>query len=302
MVVYQEPGTLGEAAALARAHPDAMFLSGGTAVVLMLKQRLINPATLISLRGLTDVPGWRQITLTDTWLRIGAGVSLSAVAGSDLVRRSASSLAEAAGVVGNVRIRNAATMGGNIAEADYASDPPAALVNLDAEIEVRSDVASRTVPASEMFTDFYATDLREGEIVTGVRIPVSDPPPRQSYLKFRSRSAEDRPCVGVAVSLRLSGDAEAQPGPARAGAVESLRVVIGAVAGTPQRWPEITEPVVGRVLDHRLAQQVAQQHADAVDPISDVRGSEWYRREMVRVLVRRCLESLAGSGEASGDG
>jgi carbon-monoxide dehydrogenase medium subunit len=291
MVTFVEPHTLGEAAALAEAHEwDGKLICGGTAVVLMLQQGFIAPDVLISLRKLNDVPGWEEIALDDGWLHIGAGVSLSQVAAADPVRRAVPSLAEAARVVGNVRIRNAATLGGNIAEADYASDPPAVLVNLGAEIEVRSRTARRIVPAADMFTDFYTTDLDLGEIVTAVRVPVPAPRTRHCYVKFRSRSAEDRPCVGVAASLRMADDT-----------VASLDVVVGAVSGTPQRWVEITEGAVGRVLDRGLTERVADQYADAVDPIDDARGSTWYRREMVRVLVRRCIQSLArGEGGSRG--
>ena len=289
MVEFVEPATLRDAAALARErHADGRLLSGGTAVVLLLRQRLINPEVLISLRGLSDVPDWRDISLSDGWLRIGAGASLSQVAGSELVRRAAPSLAYAASVVGNVRIRNAATLGGNVGEADYASDPPAVLVDLGAEIEVTSDTGVRTVPAAEMFVDFFTTALAPGEIVTAVRLPTPSAGARALYQKYRSGSAEDRPCVGVAASLRL-----AEPDRSGAAAVASLSVVIGAVSGAPQRWPEITEQAVGRRLDHRLIDRLAAQHADAVDPIDDARGSAWYRREMVRALVRRGIAALA---------
>jgi carbon-monoxide dehydrogenase medium subunit len=289
MTGFREPATLAEAAALGRRYEwDGKYLSGGTAVVLMLQQRLIHPEVLISLRGLTDVPGWRQITVDGRHLVLGAGVTLSEVADSPLVRHLAPSLAEAASVVGNVRVRNAATVGGNVAEADYASDPPAVLVDLGAEIEVRDEVGTRIVAAADMVTDFFTTDLRAGEIVTAVRVPLPHPGTRSSYTKYRSRSAEDRPCVGVAASLRLGG-----------GTVEMLDVVVGAVAGTPQRWTEITAGAVGRTFDTRLAAEIAAGYADAVDPLDDVRGSAWYRREMVRVLVRRSLESLAGLPERS---
>jgi carbon-monoxide dehydrogenase medium subunit len=289
MTGFREPATLAEAAALGRRYEwDGKYLSGGTAVVLMLQQRLIHPEVLISLRGLTDVPGWRQITVDGRHLVLGAGVTLSEVADSPLVRHLAPSLAEAASVVGNVRVRNAATVGGNVAEADYASDPPAVLVDLGAEIEVRDEVGTRLVAAADMVTDFFTTDLRAGEIVTAVRVPLPHPGTRSSYTKYRSRSAEDRPCVGVAASLRLGG-----------GTVEMLGVVVGAVAGTPQRWTEITAGAVGRTFDSRLAAEIAAGYADAVDPLDDVRGSAWYRREMVRVLVRRSLESLAGLPERS---
>jgi aerobic carbon-monoxide dehydrogenase medium subunit len=224
-VRFLRPGTLAEVSALAHENEwDAKLISGGTAVVLMLQQGLISPGVLISLDGLSDVAGWREIVTDGDGVRIGGGVRLTDVARSADVRQTAPSLAAAAGLVGNARIRNAATLGGNVAEADYASDPPAVLVSLDAQIEVRDGAAVRTVPAADVFTDFYTTDLRTGEVVTAVHVPTPRPGTRSSYTKFCSRSAEDRPCVGITTSLRLED-----------GALAALEVVVGAVAGTPQR-------------------------------------------------------------------
>jgi carbon-monoxide dehydrogenase medium subunit len=280
---FLRPATLAEVSALAHEHEwDAKLVSGGTAVVLMLQQGLISPGVLISLDGLSDVAGWRDIVADDAGLHIGGGVTLADVARSADVRRLAPSLAKAAGLVGNTRIRNAATLGGNVAEADYASDPPAVLVALGAQIEVRDGGAVRTVAAADMFTDFYTTDLRTGEVVTAVHVPAPAPGTRSSYTKFCSRSAEDRPCVGIAASLRLDD-----------GVLTALEVVVGAVAGTPQRWPDVTSAVLGRRLDQTTATQVAEGCAAAVQPLDDARGSSWYRREVVRVLVRRSLLELA---------
>jgi carbon-monoxide dehydrogenase medium subunit len=287
---FLEPETLAAAAALGREHEwDGKFVNGGTALVLMLQQRLVHPDVLISLRRLHDVPGWRRILLEDDHLVLGAGVTLSDVAASPVVRATTASLARAASLVGNVRVRNAATLGGNIAEADYASDPPAVLVDLNAEIEVRDGAATRMVPAEAMFTDFFTTALEPGEVVTAIRVPVPAPATRSSYTKYCSRSAEDRPCVGVAASLRLDG-----------ATVEMLDVVVGAVAGTPQRWREVTAVAVGRPFTTALVRDVADGYADMVDPLDDVRGSGWYRREMVRVMVRRTLEQLAATGGGTG--
>lgn len=286
MVTFLRPETLGEASDLARQHAwDAKLVSGGTAVVLMLQQGLIAPAYLVSLSGLTDVPGWDAITAEAGRVRIGGGATLSAVAGSDVVHGLAPSLATAASLVGNVRVRNVATLGGNVAEADYASDPPSVLVALGAEIEVSDGAAVRTIAAAEMFTDFYSTDLEAGEVITAVHVPAARPGARSSYTKFCSRSAEDRPCVGVATSMSV-----------HAGVVDSLEVVVGAVAGTPQRWSEVTALALGQPLDAEVAERVAQGYAAAVDPLEDARGSAWYRREMVQVLVRRSIEDLAALG------
>ncbi len=254
-------------------------MSGGTAVVLLMQMRLIAPETLIGLRTLQDVPGWAQIRVVDGHLEIGGGVTLTDVAESREVQALAPSLAHAAGVVGNLRVRNVATIGGNLAEADYASDPPAVLVSLGASVTVSDGVRPRVLPVSDLLTDFYETAL-DDEVITVIRVPVAAGA-RSTYLKYCSRSMEDRPCVGVAVSARFAGEL-----------LESLEVVLGAIAGTPQRWPEVTSPYVGHPLDVAAAATVAEAYAERVDPIDDARGSAWYRREMVRVHVRRALEAV----------
>ncbi|HEX6444739.1 MAG TPA: FAD binding domain-containing protein [Streptosporangiales bacterium] len=282
--------TVADAVAAVRGSDGrAKFVGGGTALVLLMQMRLLELDTLVGVSAVTDVPGWREITRRGDTLRIGGGVTLSEIAASASVRRYAPSLARAASVVGNVRVRNMATLAGNIAEADYASDPPAVLVSLDASVAVHDGVRQRAVAARDVFTDFYTTSLDEADLVTGVSVPVVDGAV-STYRKFASRSVEDRPCVGVAVSARFED-----------GVVDALEVVLGAVSGTPQRWPGITEQAMGRPLSGAVVATIADGYADAVDPIADVRGSAWYRREMVRVNVRRALEEVAARAAGRAD-
>lgn len=290
VVTFVPCATVADAVAAVRdSDGGAKFVAGGTALVLLLQMRLVQLDTLVGVRSIRDIPGWGEITRRGDALWIGGGVTLSEVAGSASVRRYAPSLAHAASVVGNVRVRNMATLAGNIAEADYASDPPAVLVSLDASVVVHDGVRQRTVAARDVFTDFYTTSLDDGDLVTGVTVPVVDGS-ISTYRKFASRSVEDRPCVGVAVSARFED-----------GAVRALEVVLGAVAGTPQRWPEITSQACGRPLTTPAVTTIADRYGDAVDPIADVRGSAWYRREMVRVNVRRALEEVAASAAGRAD-
>jgi aerobic carbon-monoxide dehydrogenase medium subunit len=176
--------------------------------------------------------------------------------------------------VASPRVRNQATVGGVLADADYASDPPAMLTALEARALVRSRDGEREIPLEELITGHYETSLRNDELIVGVRVPREE---RSTYRKFRSRSHEDRPCVGVAAALRGG----------------SLRVVVGAVAARPQWFPEICALADGEVLDAALAREIAERYAHAIDPLGDVRGSAEYRRRVIRVEVRRALEDLA---------
>jgi carbon-monoxide dehydrogenase medium subunit len=191
-----------------------------------------------------------------------------------------------------VRVRNVATVGGLLAEADYASDPPPVLLVLNAEVDVAGPHQVRSIPVTEFFHGFFETALAADELVTGVRIPL--PPPRAYgvYEKFVTRSAEDRPCVGVAAQVELAPDAEM---------CVDLRVAVGAAAETPQRLPDVEALARGQQLTPDVIRTVAEKYAASIDTLSDLRGSAWYRTEMIRVWVRRSIER-ARDGAATSRG
>lgn len=287
---FVEPESVEEAiAALTESEGRAKPLSGGTAVVLMMQAGLIDPQVLVSLRGIEELHGVKQ---QDGTIRIGAGTSLTDVAASPLVREHLSSLATACGMVGNVRIRNVASLGGNLAEADYASDPPSVLASLGATCTLRSANGERTVPVAELITGFYSTVIRPDELIMNICVPIVGTGRRVTYLKFRSRSSEDRPCVGVAARLDTSaGDGRDNE------TVRDLDIVVGAVAPVLQRLPDLTNAVVGSTLDDETIRGLSEGYAAGVEPMDDARGSAWYRRRMVEVLVRRALLELRHTQE-----
>lgn len=288
MTRFVSASEIDEACSLMRENGEsAKFVAGGTAVVLLLGQRLLALDLLIGIRDLRDVPGWRQIEIEEGCLRIGGGVTLTEVAHSPLVREVTPSLAEAASLVGNVRVRNVATLGGALAEADYASDPPAVLVNLGASVEVSDGQISRSIPVSEFFLDYFSTALAHDEVITHVRVPVPAPGMAARYIKFSSRSTGDRPCVVVSATAMNPGRGS-----------PSLDVVVGAIGPAPQRWSDVLAQAAGRPVDETTARQVAEGYASACQPLDDARGSEWYRREMVRVLVGRAVGALGAGGSS----
>ncbi len=280
---WLEPTSLDQACdLLADDEFESTALAGGTAVSLMLKMGFLDPERLVSLARL---PGLDQIDVGDDHVDIGAAVSLSQVAQHATLRACLPSLATACASVGNVRVRNIATLGGNLAEADYASDPPAVLVSLGAVCVIRGPSGERRAGVEDVVVGHYTTSLEPGELITSVRIPT--PPGRSAtYLKYLTRSSEDRPCIGVAARVDR---AEARPD----ASVTGLDVVVGAVAGTPQRVAEATEAEVGRPLDRAAADRLATAYAEAIDPIDDARGSSWYRTQMIEVFVRRAVIELS---------
>jgi carbon-monoxide dehydrogenase medium subunit len=278
-LAFYHPKTLDDAIALLGEFGDeAKVVAGATALTILMRQRLVAPSALVSIGA---IPGLDTIEERDGSIRIGAMVRHRDVELSELVQARIPVLAATFGKVANVRVRNAATVGGVLAESDYASDPPSVFVALDAEIEVRGPGGERTIAARDFFVAFYETAIEPDEIVTAIRVPIPATGTGAAYHKFVTRSSEDRPCVGVAALVRLAGD----------GSVADLRVAVGAAAETPQRFPETESLAVGQVVSPELTGRIGDAYADAIDTLDDMRGSAWYRTEMVRVWVRRAIET-----------
>ena len=279
------PTSLDEASqTLARYQGEARAIAGGTALVLMLRQGLIRPPALVRL---DRVRGLDSISIEDGMLRIGALATLRDVSASPLVAQHVPVLAEACRLVANVRVRNAATIGGNVCEADYASDPPGVLVALDARVRTRRGGATRDVAVADLITDFYENSLAPDELVSDVLVPIPPPDTRAVYLKFITRSAEDRPCLGVTALVQLNSE----------GRIADARVAVGAVAGKPLRLPDVEATAHGQQPSDELFREIGRRYAESVDPVGDVRGSTEYRKDMVAVFVRRALRA-AGNGES----
>jgi carbon-monoxide dehydrogenase medium subunit len=278
-----EPRSVEETVGVLAQHADeAKLIAGGTAVVLMLQNRLISPAYLVSLGRIDGLSYIRHEP--GTGLRIGALTTIREAELSPVVRQHFPVLAETFSKVANVRVRNAATVGGNLSEADYASDPPAVLVGLRARVTAVGPKGSREIPLTEFFKDFYETALAENEVLTEVLVPEASAGLRSSYIKFVTRSSEDRPCIGTAAFVDLDEQ----------GICRDLRVVINAVAETPQEIAAAEQLAHGQRLTDELVREAAEKYAEAIDPLSDLRGSAWYRKEMIRVFVRRAIEQAVG--------
>jgi carbon-monoxide dehydrogenase medium subunit len=268
------PASLDEALALrAERGEEAVVLAGGTFLGILLNQGFLAPEAFLSLGGVGELRG---IEVRGGELRLGAMVTHTAVERSVAVRAGWPVLARAFGLVASPRVRNQATVGGVLADADYASDPPAVLAALRARAVLRSARGGeRSVAVGELILGHYETCIAPDELLCEVIVPRA--PERAVYRKFRSRSSEDRPCVAVAAAR---GDGE-------------LRVVVGAVAGTPQHFPDVCALAGGRPLEAGLREEIARRYGELVEPISDARGSAAYRRRVVAVEVRRALEDLA---------
>jgi carbon-monoxide dehydrogenase medium subunit len=263
-------------------NPGAKLLAGGTALLILVKHGIYPADCLVNLR---KVGGLTEIQWTESeGLRIGALASIRSVERHPSVRQHYPVLAQACHVVANVRIRNLATIGGNLAHADYQSDPPTALAALGAQIEVTGPSGVRRVPIADFLVGVYATVLQPDELLTAVFVPPANSASRAAYLKFTTRSSEDRPAAGVAVLVRLVDRR-----------IEEAVVVLGAVTPTPVRLDGVERLLRGRSPDAAVLAEVGALTERVIDPIDDLRGSASYKRRISGALVERALRSVLGS-------
>ena len=273
-----EPQTLEEACSLLSDDDDAKPVAGGTALLTLIKQGVFIPKTLVNLK---KIPAASDIDYdAHRGLRIGALANIYDVESSPLVRQYYPWLTEACHVVANIRIRNMATIGGNLAHGDNQSDPPTVLLALDASVELMRRSGTRQVKLAEFLLGSYETALEHGELLSAVVVPPPDSW-RGTYIKFTTGSSEERPCAGVAALMRMEQ-----------GVCRDLRLVVGAVSSRPLRMHEAEEVARDKEMTDAILYEIGALSSRMVDPITDLRGPASYKRQLVGVLVRRALAGL----------
>lgn len=281
---YRTPKTLKEVHTdLKKFGTDAKLIAGGTALVIMMKQRLVRPSCLISLRSVRGLSGVAQ---KDGGLKIGGLVTHREVETSSLVRRRMPLLAETYRHVATIRVRNVATVGGGIAHADPNQDPPPTLIALGATLKASSADGSRVIPLEEFFTDYYETVLKPEEIITEIFVPRLPPNSGTAFLKFLPRTADDYATVSAAAVVTLDRSKKT---------FADVRIALGSVGTTPVRAKEAEAVLRGQPVKSEAIREAAEKAKQAVDPISDFRGSAAYKKEMAGVFVRRALEKALES-------
>jgi carbon-monoxide dehydrogenase medium subunit len=276
---YVEPSSLDEAlAALGQYGDEAKVIAGGTALVNLMKQRLVQPAYLI---GLRKVPGLSGIS-NGNGLTIGAFTTHRDIEVSPVVKANAPLLAETFPLIASVRVRNVATLGGSLAHADPNQDPPPALIALDAKVRTRSPRGTREIAIDEFFTDYYETALEPDELVTEVVVPAQPANTGAAYLKFLPQTQDDYATVAAAARITLDGDR-----------ITDARIGVGSAGPTPIRATAVEDALRGQSANAAVFRDAAALVADAVDPTTDFRGSASYKRDMAVVFVRRALERAA---------
>ena len=275
-----QPRSPAEASELLVQHGDeARAIAGGTTLVILMKQRAVHYPCLVDLQS---IPGLDRISQERDGIRIGALVTHRAVERSSTVRATIPVVAEAFGKIGNVRVRQTASVGGNLAHADYRLDPPPALLILGASVTAFGPQGSRTIPLKDFFRGMYETALETGEILVDVTIPFMPEGSQAVYVKYSALSANDWPCLGVAALLAKDN-----------GRCRELRLALGGVAATPMLIQGL-EFVHGEDMSDSVINEVLRTVDAQISPFADLRGSEWYKRQMSRVFVKRAILELQG--------
>jgi aerobic carbon-monoxide dehydrogenase medium subunit len=265
---------------LDRAGDDVQLMAGGTSLVLLMNLGLTEPAHVVLLRRVAELQGIQSVPHGGLTLRPLATHRQLEL--SPEVQAYCPALAETFGHVATVRIRNQATVGGNLVHADPAQDPPPMLIALDAQVVLTSRSGERTLPLDEFFIDYLTTTLQPGELLTAIHLPPLARGTRATYLKFLPRTQDDYATVSVAGTLRLDAD----------GRCADVRLALGGAAGVPVRPRPVEDALRGEILTDQRITDTAALVPDLVDPPDDARGSAIYKRRMARVWTERALRHL----------
>lgn len=280
---YYIPASLQEACALlAEKGPGAKVLAGGTDLINKMKHGLMAPEALISLKELNQltaidyVPGKGHV--------IGARATHNAISNSELLQKKYLSICEAAQHMANNQVRNVGTIGGNIVNAVPSADLPPILIALGALITLVSTKGERVIPLEEFFAGPGKTHLAQDEILTEIIIP-DNAFTGSTYIKFGLRRSGALAVVGVAVAVEMENNI-----------CKDARIALGAVAPIPMRAKKAEAMIKGKAVTEELLEQVGVCASTECKPISDIRGSEEYRRDMVRVFTKRALRKAINEG------
>ena len=278
--VLHRPQTLGEACALGAEYArNGAYLAGGTELLVDLRSGRKSVGHVIALGGLGEL---KAIAFADGWLRIGALCPLNEIAASDLVREIYPPLAEAILTMAGVQIRHLGTMGGNFACAVPCSDTPPISIVAGAELVIAGPAGERTLPAHAFHVAPRLTVLQPGEILREIRIPEQPPASGAAYERFGLRRGMALSVAAVAVRLVLSG-----------GVIDDARIVLSSVAPVPLSARRAAAAVTGHEPGRDVFAAAARLAAEEAQPITDLRGSERYRRDLVAVLAARALARAA---------
>ena len=279
---YLAPRNLDEALEALRAG-DATILAGGTDVMPQSESgKLPLRRTLVNVRRVSELTG---IVLAKNEVRIGALTTISELMANPLIAKFFPMLVEAGDHFASEQIRNIATLGGNVCNASPAGDTLVPLLALDASVELAAkpngSVETRATPLASFLAGPGKTHREPGELLVAVRIPLPPADHVQRFYKFGTRPALDISAIAIGLAAVKAK-----------GVLSHVRLAYGAVAPVPMRGSHAEAVLEGKKLDPALIEQAAQAARDEIKPISDVRASDWYRRELVHNIVKRMLADV----------
>jgi carbon-monoxide dehydrogenase medium subunit len=275
---YFKPKSLKEASQLKKTIPGAKFISGGTDLIVQIKNRELQPPALISLRS---IPELATIEINGG-ARIGALATISDIIQNHKLGHNYPVLIEAAKRLGSVQIRNVATVGGNLCNCSPSADMALPLLVLEARVRLQAAKTSREIPLSEFFKGPGESCLSSDEILTDILL---DPPRQNAKATFlkKGRVKMDLALASLALLLEIEG-----------GICRKARIAAGSVAPVPLRLSKVETLLEGGAISKDLVSKSQQLTTKIVSPITDVRATEEYRRQIIGVYVKRGLEKVLG--------
>jgi aerobic carbon-monoxide dehydrogenase medium subunit len=276
----EEPASLAEALQLLDPDdPQVRAIAGGTALMLMMKTGLYRPKRLVSLRRLEPaLTGIRSAA--DGGLEIGAMARLRDIERSEVVRAAAPVIAETLLTHSNVRVRNVATLGGNLAHGDPHMDLPPVLIALGASVRIVGPAGQREIAVEDLVTGYLETALANNELITAVAI-LPQTGRRSMYVKCTARTADDWPALGLAISVRAEN-----------GVVHDARIAIGAATETARRLPQAEAALAGRAMNDATLRDAGHAAAAEASVVADHHGSASYKRVLIDVHLQRALRRV----------
>ncbi len=285
---YLKPSSVDEAIGLLGQYGEkAKIIAGGTDVMVQWKKRAINPETLISLRNCSEI----NFINTDDGLTIGAGTTHRDLEFSEVVRRNYPIITDAVDNLGSAQVRNSATIGGNICNAAPSADTAPPLLALEAVVNAKGPNGKRSIPIGDFFGGPSRNTLSPGEVVTDFHIQPQGPNTGSAYWKHTRRKAMDLPILGVAVLISFDDSHKI---------CEKVRIALGVCAPTPIRASHAEQFLEGKEFSRETLEEAGNIASQEAKPRTTIRGSEWYRRRLIKVLVARvaetCLQRVKGAG------
>lgn len=284
---FLAPDTLEQAIHLHGAqHPNAVYIAGGTDVIVKIKEGWMTPETLISLKKLSTLTSLERNETTGA-LTIGSMVTHRTLERSPMIQHHYPIIRDAVSNIGSVQVRNIATIGGNLVNAVPSADGAIPMIALDGAAGIEGPRGKREVMLTDFFLGPYKTVLEPGEILVDITTAPQPPNTGSSYVKFGRRAAMELPLLGVGVLISLDDQMER---------CTRARICLGVAAPTPMRAYEAEALLEGRAITEDLLVRAGRIAADESRVRDSLRGKAWHRKEMVRVLVRRmgmkCLDRI----------